>query len=488
MAEPTRFDRVLAILADGAGWDVVERLVLAGEMPNLRRHFADCGGLRPATSVFPSVSGPAHLPMLSGLHPGRANLPGIRWAERPVGRRGSFLFRTRSYMAPWRAAKLERDIPTTVRTLFHHVPGLADVNTWFVRGCPSRARMTRFSRGASFVKALATADWCASNLQAEAAVRHAWQRGFPSVFAVFPAIDELGHRFGPQTEQSYQAYRRLDASLGRLIEELHRRGTLARTLIVISSDHGQTGTHTHVDIDDLVRTLYPRTLVYPKLWRHLFSAQAAAMVSGNAMANLYVQGETDWQERPDFEASGKKPANLVATLLAHPAIAHVIYRRAPRVYVLAGKAGRAVVDAREVSAEAANPSARMGFSVEGENPLGYAALPDRMTRDEVAALTAGTGFPDAPWQLVEFFRSPRAGDLVVCARAGFDLRSRFEYQPHNGSHGALERDHIMVPVAVTARWVSDRPLCTADLFPSILSALGLPVSAGLSGRSVELAR
>jgi hypothetical protein len=130
----------------------------------------------------------------------------------------------------------------------------------------------------------------------------------------------------------------------------------------------------------------------------------------------------------------------------------------------------------------------VGFSVEGENPLGYAALPDSMTRDEIAVLTAGTGFPDTPWQLVEFFRSPRAGDLVVCARAGFDLRSRFEYQPHNGSHGALERDHMLVPAAVNARWASDRPFCTADLFPTILSALGLPVPDGLSGRSVELAR
>ena len=155
---------------------------------------------------------------------------------------------------------------------------------------------------------------------------------------------------------------------------------------------------------------------------------------------------------------------------------------------MAGNAGRAVVDAREVSAADTTPSARVGFSVEGENPLGYAALPDSMTRDEIAVLTAGTGFPDTPWQLVEFFRSPRAGDLVVCARAGFDLRSRFEYQPHNGSHGALERDHMLVPAAVNARWASDRPLCTADLFPTILSALDLPVPAGLSGRSVELTR
>jgi hypothetical protein len=368
MPEPTRFDRVLAILADGARWDVVERLATAGEMPNLRQHFADCGGLRPATSVFPTVSGPAHLPLLSGLHPGRANLPGIRWAERPKGKRGRFLFRTRSYMAPWRAAKLERDIPTTVRTLFHHVPGLADVNTWFVRGCPSRARITRFSKGASFVKALATSDWYASNLQAEAAVGRAWQRGFPSVYAVFPAIDELGHRFGPQTEQSYEAYRRFDASLGRLIEEMRRNGTL--------------GAHAHRDHlgPRADRNPHPRGHRRPDaafLSPHVGLSQAVASPflragSGPGVGKLDGQPLYTGRDRlagtTRLRGGRQKPADLVAALLAHPAIAHVIYRRAPEVYVLAGSAGKAVVDARKVSADDATSSAGVGFSVEGREP------------------------------------------------------------------------------------------------------------------------
>jgi hypothetical protein len=481
-AQPKPFDHVLAILADGARWDVLERLVAAGEMPHLRQHFVDRGGLRSATSVFPTVSGPAHLPLLTGLHPGRANLPGIRWAERPTGKRGHFLFRTRSYMAPWRPAKLERDIPASVRTLFHHVPGIADVNTWFVRGCPTAARMTRFSKGASFLKSLATTDWYASTLQAEAAVMRAWERGYPSVHAVFASIDELGHRCGPESEQSLEAYRRFDACLGRLMAELHRRGKLERTLIIISSDHGQTGTHTHVDIDDLMRPIYPATLVYPKLWKHLFSAQAAAMVSGNSMANLYLQSENGWQQRPDCETG--RAAELLAALLASPAIAHVLYRRAPGVYVLADSKGRAVVDARELLAG----KAELGFSVEGENPLGYGPLPSRMDREQVASLTAGTEYPDAPWQMVEFFRSARAGDVAVCAKAGFDLRSRFEYQPHNGSHGALERAHMLVPVAINARWTDTKPMSNVDLFPTILSALGLSVPEGLSGRVVALER
>jgi len=115
-----------------------------------------------------------------------------------------------------------------------------------------------------------------------------------------------------------------------MIDDLARRGRAERTLIVITSDHEQTATHTHLDIDDLVRAVYPRTLCYPKLWRHLFDAQAAAMVSGNSMANVYVEGPGGWHQRPDFDDAGSRAGELRDRLLAHEGIEHVIYRRAPR--------------------------------------------------------------------------------------------------------------------------------------------------------------
>ena len=249
---------VLALLVDGARADVLARMAEAGELPTLKKVFIDRGGMATATSVFPTVSGPAHLPLLTGIHPGTANLPGIRWAERPTGGRGRFLGRTRSYMAPLRAWKLERDVPASVSTLFSHVPSMADVNTWFVRGCPSAARRTRWSKPTAFVRALLTRDWHSSEDQAEKALVRALDQGFTSVHAVFPAIDELGHRFGPLSEPSFEAYRRFDRALQRILDALVRRGQAEETLIVISSDHGQTATHTHVDIDDVVRDDLPQ--------------------------------------------------------------------------------------------------------------------------------------------------------------------------------------------------------------------------------------
>jgi len=497
LAAENRRDSVLAILVDGARPDVMARLVAAGDMPVMKRTFFDVGGFRDATSVFPSVSGPAHLPILTGAHPGRANLPGIRWAERP-GRLG-FLGRTRSYMAPWRQAKLARDIDPQVSTLFQHVDGMADVNTWFVRGCPARARRTRFSKAAAFLRSLASRDWYASDLQAERAVIGAFEAGFPSAFAVFPAVDELGHRFGPLCPESDEAYRRFDAALGRVVDALVRLRRLDRTRIVLTSDHGQSTTHTHVEVAELVAQVYPKTLSYPKIWRHLFSAQAVVMVSGNAMANIYLAGEEGdgWRTRADLARARGRPAELLARLLAEPAVDHVIHRQldgaagaaaaagAPRTYVVdANKNGR---PARALlTFEGAGATRVVGYRVEGEDPFGYGTLPARMNAAEIAALTADTDYPDAPWQIGEFFRSPRAGDVIVCARPGYDLRARFEYQPHNGSHGGLHRDHMRVPAAVNGAWQAER-VQSVDLFPPILASLGKPIPAAVDGVAIGIA-
>jgi hypothetical protein len=477
---------VLALLVDGARADVVANMAAAGELPTLKRHFIDRGGSAVATSVFPTVSGPAHLPLLAGVHPASANLPGIRWAERPSGGRGWFLGRTRSYMAPFRAWKLERDIPAKVSTLFAHVPSMADINTWFVRGCPAGARRTRWSKPTAFLRALVTRNWQSSEDQAEHALLCALDQGFTSVHAVFPAIDELGHRFGPLSEPSFEAYRRFDRALQRILDALARRGQADDTLIVISSDHGQTATHTHIDIDAVVAQVYPRTVCYPKIWRYSLSAQAAVMVSGNSMANLYVQGAGGWHERPDFDLPDSQSAALKARLLEHPAIEHVIYRaREADSYVVANREGSVRFRIELGEEKLGSKIHKIRMTSEGKNPLGYVGVPEFADRDAIARLTADSEYPDAPWQIARFFSSRRAGDLAVCARHGFDLRARFEYQPHNGSHGGLHRDHMLVPALTNGHWAKDR-MRTVDLFPSILAALGLPIPPGIDGETVAI--
>ena len=71
---------------------------------------------------------------------------------------------------------------------------------------------------------------------------------------------------------------------------------------------------------------------------------------------------------------------------------------------------------------------------------------------------------------------------MLSAAAGWDLRSRFEPVAHVSTHGALLRDQMLVPLLLDAP-VARQPQRTADVMPSALDALGLPIPDGLDGRS-----
>lgn len=54
----------------------------------------------------------------------------------------------------------------------------------------------------------------------------------------FETVDKQAHAYGPHSPQAHAAVREVDAEIGRLLDGLARNGTLARTNLVIVSDHG----------------------------------------------------------------------------------------------------------------------------------------------------------------------------------------------------------------------------------------------------------
>jgi hypothetical protein len=94
-------------------------------------------------------------------------------------------------------------------------------------------------------------------------------------------------------------------------------------------------------------------------------------------------------------------------------------------------------------------------------------------------------YPDAAVQLLDQFRAPRTGDLVIAAREGWDLRDRWEFPEHRAGHGSLVRSHMLVPL-----WASEPvpagPVRSVDVFPALLDWLGEPIPPGICGEPVWL--
>jgi hypothetical protein len=195
------------------------------------------------------------------------------------------------------------------------------------------------------------------------------------------------------------------------------------------------------------------------------------MVSGNAMAHVYVALHE--RERQGWPRLSQRWATLADALLARGSVDLLLLPHGPdRCEVRSAARGRAMIE-------------RQGgcfryVRVDGD-PLGYQA-DLRGTANDVYDATRGSLYPDAVVQIAALAGSARAGDMILSAMPGYDFRSRYEPIPHLSAHGALHRDHMLVPLLLN-RPPARTPRRTTDLFASTLAALGVPAPRAMDGES-----
>ena len=142
-----------------------------------------------AVSCFPSTTGPAYFPFLSGCTPGRADVPGIRWFDRDVPTRSRFPHRgLRSYVGP-DAKRLPTDTRATTIFATHAWPASSPIG----KDLPKHGEK---SRDLVWTVAHFTHRWEQADRRTAWKLGRALGKGREIVFAVFPSVDELGHVHG----------------------------------------------------------------------------------------------------------------------------------------------------------------------------------------------------------------------------------------------------------------------------------------------------
>jgi len=235
------------------------------------------------------------------------------------------------------------------------------------------------------------------------------------------------------------------------------------------SDHGHAPVHTHEDLAAVVSGTGLRTIAHP--WSAGIAPDAAVMVSGNAMAHLYL--DLSEVERAWWPALSARHGGLADALLAREAVDLMLLPSSEaRCGVRSAQRGTAVVEREGTTYR---------YRRESGDPLGIRADFEG-SADETFDATRDGNYPDAIVQILSLAGSPRAGDVILSAAPGWDFRKRYEPIPHRSSHGALHRDHMMVPLLLN-RAAAGIPRRTTDLFASALDALGVAPPALMDGRS-----
>jgi hypothetical protein len=290
-------------------------------------------------------------------------------------------------------------------------------------------------------------------------------RNYRLVFAVFPAVDGVAHSYDPWHPKVLQLYRQFDAAIGRYVA---RGGFAGDHLAVLVSDHGMTRIYRHSDVALALEQRGLRTLRHP------------LMVSGNASAQVYLRPGIRRTSRWLVSAieAGEVPgipADLVQYLTALPGVALVAGVDGPEV-VVHSRDGHARLEDRGDGFIRYDPITA--------DVLDLAARTATRTAREWLSESINRSYPDSAVQLLQLFRSPRAGDLAISATIHADLRGAWEVPEHHSGHGGLVKDHMRCLVAMNRP--ASGPVRTVDVFPLILRHLGHAVPGGIDGVPIEV--
>lgn len=476
------FKRCIILLADGSRYDVFSELLAEGSLPNLKGEVLSKGSMREAVSVFPSTTGPAHIPYLTGCLPATCNVPGIRWFDKKMYARyghGSVLSfgaygRYRSYVG-METFRINSDIRNDIYTAFEIIPRSYSIFNSITRGVGNR-NLTRVMRIWYWYYGHLTDRWRFVDAEGFKKARRVLSRDFEFLFVVLPGIDEYAHLSTPQSVHTIEQYRLFDRDLGVFINRLKELKKWDDTLLFIVSDHGLSRTDTHFCVNTFLETRGIRTFYFPLTYRK--NCIAANMVSGNSMTHLYFKKEEGWGDHATIEDINYMYPGLLKELISEAAVDIIAMRDREGFVVVWTKRGRAKIrlDGDLIYYKA----------IEGD-PFGYdpsvGSQAKAYSSRELLAATLDSDYPDAPYQLAHIFTAPRCGDVVVSATKGYDLRLKYEDPEHRSSHGSLHKEHIRVPIIANIG-LPDIPIRTVDIFPTYLRLLGHEVPENIDGKAL----
>lgn len=464
---------VLVLIADGVRVDTLAGALDSGAMPALARLRAE-GGLHELTSAFPTVTGPAYAPFLMGRFPGSIGLPGLRWFDRSR-ETCSFPDYSRSYVG-YQMGEVDRDIDPSASTIFELVPNSVAALSVITRGLPRTRQLTALTTRSAFRAARThfrgdVRAWLDVDREVSArVVQRVRDDCSPYVFAAFTGVDKMSHARGHQSAGVLEALRIVDDTVGALREDLESRDVWAETRIWVTSDHGHSRVTHHEDLARVIAGFGHRVLAHP--WVYRLGAEVAVMVSGNAMSHVYV--DLDQRERPFWRGMSEWGRELAQQLLCRDSVDLLLVPSSDsECAVWSRSRGRAIV---------VRDGARFSYLTADGDPLGIGKELHGATAAEAHGASGGTDYPDAVVQIAKLAGSERAGDMILSAARDWDFRARYEPIPHVSSHGALHREHMLVPLLVN-RPPARRPRRTTDIMPSALAALGIAIPAGLDGES-----
>lgn len=248
----------------------------------------------------------------------------------------------------------------------------------------------------------------------------------------YPLLDPIGHYLG--NEHSFRKFwwHRIDYQIGILYRWLMQEKYLEKSMIYITSDHGQTKVNQKLDLYKYFRNMGYTTLGkdHISIAGEISSSDYDIFIcrNGYRFAHLYFGNKI----------SSEEILKIKKLLLSEKAVRNV-FTKVGNMIVVESRFGRGIICV--TNEQIPKYSYKV---VQGEDPLMYddITLYNRnLSEDAWKGLTMYSESPGVVPQIFQLMSSENAGDITVAANAGY----HFSAIPHKAAHGGLESEELIVP-------------------------------------------
>lgn len=489
--------RVVLLVLDGCPAKKLYNLIDTGKLPHVKEYL-DSTGTRftKAITIFPSATTNAYQSMVSGLFPGHAGIPYLKWFNRKTLKEHNFLTLRG-------APEINQSFRSYYRAEHNHSHNsIESEGTIFedLQGYQTAALFTPFYRSASYraPKIPLLVGWSAIFGRKEMvdvyAYRHLMKLFSKPIqeiprftLAALPGTDILGHKYGAEHYKVFRNLLQFDAFIGEFVPLLKKRGLYDNTYIITTSDHGM---HNIEDIFDLEGLLASKGLV-PLNSANRKTGNLYVGERGVSAATITIKGENGWEnpisykEMRNFRQTNGKRLDIISTLANAPEVEIVLARdKSNTTHILSGPINPKNPESAPLQEALIhfNPQTqRYSYEKVSGDPISLEKHPElhnllngkELSAKEWNEKLADTDTPGAIPQLAQIFSDGRAGDLIVVTKLPWGF-----YRRKVGTHGNHHLIDMHVPLIISggkAPQKSRKHAQVTDIYPTMLKWFGLPI-------------
>ena len=300
---------VSIILIDGLSQDIFQKAVEENKIPNLKALLKEGTYVKNGIGSFPSMTGYAFYPFITGVDAPKSGILGLRWFDRSLdtGNLRNYVGRTNVYM--------NHDITDSVKNIFE-LSGeayTASINSYMNKGVDDGqmtgwAHTTAKFEGKSIFGPMRSIplvgeELAKNHFQHETEVINLAKQQLeknPKVqWITLPSLDASHHVFG-MTENYHKLLVHIDQLIGDFRNTIDSLGQNKNRMLVVITDHGISDVEKNIDIEpivlqemglDLIRgnAVNYRSMVLDTPLEEFVDKDGYWVINGNLSAYLYMR-------------------------------------------------------------------------------------------------------------------------------------------------------------------------------------------------------